>query len=103
MNQQKHLAEANRHIAELTVQIIRQRVIVKDALDTGQQSEMAESLLYALEESLAAFEKHRELVLDQLKRRPSAMAVSNTSSHSFGQMTFAIPRAFQGFLQAIDH
>ena len=64
---------------------------------------MAESLLYALEESLAAFEKHRELVLDQLKRRPSAMAVSNTSSHSFGQMTFAIPRAFQGFLQAIDH
>jgi hypothetical protein len=44
---------------------------VKDALDTGQQSEMAESLLYALEESLAAFEKHRELVLDQLKRRPS--------------------------------
>jgi hypothetical protein len=71
MNQQKHLAEANRHIAELTVQIIRQRAIVKDALDTGQQSEMAESLLYALEESLAAFEKHRELVLDQLKRRPS--------------------------------
>jgi hypothetical protein len=70
MNQQKHLAEA-RHIAELTVQIIRQRAIVKDALDTGQQSEMAESLLYALEESLAAFEKHRELVLDQLKRRPS--------------------------------
>jgi hypothetical protein len=32
---------------------------------------MAESLLYAPEESLAAFEKHRELVLDQLKRRPS--------------------------------
>jgi len=59
MNQQKHLAEANRHIAELTVQIIRQRVIVKDALDTGQQSEMAESLLYALEESLAAFEASR--------------------------------------------
>jgi len=55
----------------LTVQIIRQRVIVKDALDTGQHSEMAESLLYALEESLAAFEKHRELVLDQLIRRPS--------------------------------
>jgi hypothetical protein len=27
----------------------------------------------------------------------------NTSSHSFGQRTFAIPRAFQGFLQAIDH
>jgi len=37
----KHLAQANRHIAELTVQ----RVIVKYALDTGQRSEMAESLL----------------------------------------------------------
>jgi hypothetical protein len=29
---------------------------------------MAESMLHALEESLGAFEKHRELVLDQLKR-----------------------------------
>jgi hypothetical protein len=69
--QEKHLAQANRHIAELTVQIVRQRVIVKHALDTGQPSEIAESLLHALEESLGAFEKHRELVLDQLKRRPS--------------------------------
>jgi len=69
--QKHHLALANRQIAELTVQIVRQRVIVKHALDTGQPSEMAESLLHALEESLGAFEKHRELVLDQLKRRPS--------------------------------
>jgi len=68
---QEHLAQANRHIAELMVQIVRQRVIVKYALDTGQRSETAESLLYALEKSLGAFEKHRELVLDQLKRRPS--------------------------------
>ena len=59
------------HIAELMVQIHRQRVIVKYALDTGQRSETAESLLHALEKSLGLFEKHRELVLDQLKRRPS--------------------------------
>ena len=71
MDRQKELAEANRHIAELMVQIVRQRVIVKYALDTGQQSETAESLLHALETSLGLFEKHRELVLDQLKRRPS--------------------------------
>ena len=32
---QKYLAQANRHIAELKVQMVRQRVIVKDALDTG--------------------------------------------------------------------
>src|SRR5262249_6909128 len=71
MDRQKHLAEANRHIAELTVQIVRQRVIVKYALDTGQPSELSESLLHALEESLGAFKKHRELVLDQWIRRPS--------------------------------
>ena len=61
-------AQANGHIAELKVQIVRQRVIVKYTLDTRQPSEMAESMLHALEESLSAFEKHRELVLDRLKR-----------------------------------
>jgi hypothetical protein len=56
---QKHLAQANRHIAELTIQIALQRVIVKHALDMGQRSEMAKSLLDALEGSLRLFEKHR--------------------------------------------
>ena len=60
---QKYLAQANRHIAELVVQIARQRVIVKDAIDTGQRSGMAESLLDALEESLRIFEKHRIFLL----------------------------------------
>ena len=58
-----HLAQANRHIAELTVQIVRQRVIVKHALDTGQRSEMTESLLDALEGSLRLFERHRIFLL----------------------------------------
>ena len=57
-NAQKYLAQANRQIAELTVQLARQRVIVKHALDTGQHSEMADSLLDALEGSLRLFEKH---------------------------------------------
>ena len=68
---QKYLAQANRQIAELAVQIAAQRAIIKHALYTGQRPEMAESLLLALEESLGAFKKHRELVLDQLMRRPS--------------------------------
>jgi len=68
---QEHLAQANRHIAELMVQIVRQRVIVKYALDTGQRSAMAESLLHALEESLRIFERHRELIFAQLQRQPS--------------------------------
>jgi hypothetical protein len=50
--------------------VVRQRVIVKDALDTGQRSEMAESLLDALEGSLRLFEKHRVLILGQLQRQP---------------------------------
>ena len=54
-----HLAQANRQIAQLA----RQRVIVKHALDTGQRSEMAESLLEALEGSLRIFEKHRMFLL----------------------------------------
>ena len=58
-----HLALANRQIAELAVQILRQRVIVKHALDTGQRSEMAVSLLDALEGSLRIFEKHRIFLL----------------------------------------
>ena len=68
---QKYLAQANRHIAELAVQIVRQRVIVKHALDTGQRSEMAESLLDALEGSLRLFEKHRIFLLSCSVNRPS--------------------------------
>ena len=58
-----YLVQANQQIAELTVQAARQRVIVKDALDAGQRSEMAESLLDALEGSLRIFEKHRIFLL----------------------------------------
>jgi len=68
---QEHLAQANRHIAELTVQIIRQRVIIKYALDTGQRSEMAESLLDALEGSLRLFERHRIFLLSCAADHPA--------------------------------
>ena len=63
VQKQEHLAQANRQIAELAVQILRQRGIVKHALDTGQRSEMAESLLDALEGSLRILEKHRIFLL----------------------------------------
>jgi hypothetical protein len=66
-----HLALANRHIAELTVQIRRQRVVVKHALDAGQRSEMAESLLDALKGSLRIFEKHRIFLLSCSINRPN--------------------------------
>jgi hypothetical protein len=71
----KYLAQANRHIAELAVQIARQRVIVKDAFDTGQRSETAELLLDALEGSLRIFEKHRIFLLSCNVNRPSKRIV----------------------------
>ena len=64
-----YLAQANRQIAELAVQIARHRVIVKHLLDTGQHSEMAVSLLDALEGSLHLFERHRIFVLSQQECR----------------------------------
>ena len=66
-----HLDRANRYIAELRADIARERVVIEHALDAGYPSEVAESMLHALEGALRIFEKHRELVLDQLKRRPS--------------------------------
>ena len=71
----KYLAQANRHIAELTVQIANQRVIVKHALDTGQSLEMAESLLDALEGSLRIFERHRIFLLSCSVNRPNKRIV----------------------------
>jgi uncharacterized membrane protein len=69
-----HLALANRQIAELAVQTARQRVIVKHALDTGQRSEMAASLLDALEGSLRLFEKHRIFLLSCAADHPAPAA-----------------------------
>jgi hypothetical protein len=73
-----HLAQANRQIAELAVQIARQRVIVKHGLGTGHPSEMAESLLDALEGSLRLFEKHRIFLLS-CSALPPADAVTGRS------------------------
>jgi hypothetical protein len=67
----EHLAQADWHIAEVKSHITRQRLRVKHALDTGQCSEVLDSMLCALEASLRAFERHRELVLNQLTRRLS--------------------------------
>jgi hypothetical protein len=76
---QEHLAQANGHIAELKVYILRQRVVVKHALDTGQSSEVAESMLHALEGSLRIFEEHRNRILDQ---SPTTTPSASTSQQA---------------------
>jgi hypothetical protein len=67
----EHLAQADWHIAEVKSHIKRQRLRVEHALKTGQPSELLDSMLHAFEVSLREFQKHRELVLNQLKRRLS--------------------------------
>jgi hypothetical protein len=81
---QKHLAQANRHIAELRVQIVRQRVIAKDALDTGQRSEMAESLLDALEGSLRASPSKKSM--QRFKTKVGNLLVPGNHARSRGGM-----------------
>jgi hypothetical protein len=66
-----HLAQANRYIAEMRADIARQHVVIENALDAGYPSAVAESMLHALEGALRIFEKHRGLLLDELKRQPS--------------------------------
>jgi hypothetical protein len=70
-HERQQLAHADRHIVDLKAQILRQRVLINHARDVGQPSELAESLLDALEGSLRIFEKHRELILAQLQRQHS--------------------------------
>jgi hypothetical protein len=66
-----HLAQANRYIAEMRANIARERVVIEHALDAGYPLTVAESMLHALEGALRIFEKHRGLLLDELKRQPS--------------------------------
>jgi hypothetical protein len=69
--ERQHLAQADRYVVDLKAQLVRQRVLVKHVRDKGQPSQIAESLLDALEGSLRIFEKHRDLILAQLQRQPS--------------------------------
>jgi hypothetical protein len=82
-----HLALVNRHIAELTVEMARQRVIVQHALDTGQHSEMEKSLLDVLEQSLGAFEKHRIFLLScqRVIQRPPLLSDAVTGRSLSGR------------------
>jgi hypothetical protein len=68
---QEHLAQADRHMAELKARIGRRRLILGRRLAECRRLLVANSTLQALEGNLHKFEEHCELILDQLKRRPS--------------------------------
>jgi hypothetical protein len=67
--EEKHLAQADGHIAELKAQIDHQRKNLKRIAERREPSATAESFLHALEQSLRIFEKHREMVIQQLREQ----------------------------------
>jgi hypothetical protein len=62
-----HLAEADRHIAECKAHIAHQRAVIERAIRAGHPTDVAESVLDSLEESLRAFERTRRLIIERLK------------------------------------
>ena len=68
MTPREHLAEADRLIAECKDRIARQRKIIASGYENGHPTAIPVSLLRALEENLRSFEKHRQLILDEIKK-----------------------------------
>jgi len=62
--ERSHLAEADRHIAEVKRHIARQQTVIAKLKSGDHPTEVAESMLEALEGSLRAFERHRQLILN---------------------------------------
>jgi N-acyl-D-aspartate/D-glutamate deacylase len=67
MTHREHLAQADRFIAECKNRIARQREIIATAYEDGHSTDIPVSMLRALEENLRSFERHRQVILDQLK------------------------------------
>jgi uncharacterized protein YigA (DUF484 family) len=63
--EREHLAQADRHIAEARDRIARQKEVIAELARGGHQTDVAMSMLHALEHCLHAFEEHRKVVLDR--------------------------------------
>lgn len=79
MRHREHLAQADRFIAECMNRIARQREIIATAYENGHPTDIPVSMLRALEENLRSFEKHRHLILDQLKNARHSRAPAAAS------------------------
>ena len=65
--EREHLAQADRHIAETKDRIARQKEVIAELERGLHETDLAVSMLRTLEQSLRAFELHRELILDRLQ------------------------------------
>jgi hypothetical protein len=66
MTRQEHLAQADRLIADCTNHIALQREIIMTEYEQGIPTDVAASMLRALEQSLRALERHREYIVERL-------------------------------------
>jgi hypothetical protein len=67
MKRREQLAQIESHIAQCETLIARHHEIIRNAHQKGRDASWAKDTLNALEESLRAFQMHRQLILDQLK------------------------------------
>ena len=64
---QDYLAQAGRHLAIVQERVARQKKIVDQLVQEGQETDCAVSMLHALETCLHAFEQHRETIFERCK------------------------------------
>jgi hypothetical protein len=69
LNERERLAEVDRRIAECKAHIAHQAEVIERAIRADHPTDVVESVLDALEESLGALERHRRLILDRLKEQ----------------------------------
>ena len=64
---QDYLAQAERHLAIVQERVARQKKIVDQLVQEGQETDCAVSMLHALETCLHAFEQHLEMIFERCK------------------------------------
>jgi hypothetical protein len=62
---QDYLAQAERHIAIAQERIARQKKIIDELVQQGEETDCATSMLHALETCLHAFEQHRGTISER--------------------------------------
>ena len=63
-----HLTQADQHIAGAKERIVRQQQLIERLAADGRSVRDAERFLSVLTDVLSAFERHRRLILNQLRR-----------------------------------
>jgi hypothetical protein len=66
--EREHLAQADRHIAEAKNHIAHQKEFIERLKQDGHETDLV--WLDILEDTLATFERHREIILKRLKEPP---------------------------------